>query len=370
MKTMNRVSTNQQRGAVIIIVLWTAVLLTVLVTAMAGKVRLSASTVIHNYEASAEWAGLMGSLSKAEAQLMLEMMPRPVTEEGDEEQDRYREPRYRFNGQALQLYYPGSEDFMVRIFDHGGKINLNGIDRRVLQSYIEHWLGGPEEADPDQVEELIWTWVDWTDLNDQPSFASGAERDYYESLEPGFVPRNYRELDTVEEILHIRGFAELLEGVNVDAAFTIYGNHSAINLNLATRDALQLIPGMTDAIIEDIIAYREVEDIDSQLEIAELIPFENLQLMQQLVGYSTTTPYFSIFVYPRPESLQDSSRIIFEDGEFINPDPVRQAWSEIVEVRGFRNLPRVLKIDPYGRLPDTSPARLLEQDRPIDVPGS
>jgi general secretion pathway protein K len=156
----------------------------------------------------------------------------------------------------------------------------------------------------------------------------------------------------------------------VDAAFTVYGNHSAINLNLATRDAMQLIPGMTDAIIEDIIAYREVEDIDSQLEIAELIPFENLQLMQQLVGYSTTTPYFSIFVYPRPEGLQDSSRIIFEDGEFINPDPVRQAWSEIVEVRGFRNLPQVLKVDPYGRLPDTSPARLLEQDRPIDVPGS
>ena len=31
------------------------------------------------------------------------------------------------------------------------------------------------------------------------------------------LPRNNPELDTVEEILHIRGFAELLEGVNLEA---------------------------------------------------------------------------------------------------------------------------------------------------------
>lgn len=362
---MNRSGTYRQRGAVIIIVLWTAVLLTVLVTAMAGKVRLSARTVIHNYDASADWAELMGTLSKAEAQLMLELMPQPESEEGErDEQEQYREPRYRFNGQSLALYYPQSEDYMVRIYDHGGKINLNGIDRGIMRNLIESWLGGEEVADPDQVDALFWAWQDWTDLNDLPAF-DGAEREYYESLDPGFVPRNNRELDTVEEILHIRGFAELLEGVNVDAAFTIYGNHSGINLNLATREAMRLIPGMNEEIIENIIAYREVQDIDSQLEIAELIPFENLQLMQGLVNYSTASDYFSIFVYPRPEGLEDSSRAIFQDGEFINPDPVRQAWQEIVEVRGFRNLPRVLKVDPYGRLPDTTPARLLEQDRPL-----
>ena len=42
----------KQAGAVIIIVLWTSVLLTVLVTAMASKVRLSAKTAIHNQEVS------------------------------------------------------------------------------------------------------------------------------------------------------------------------------------------------------------------------------------------------------------------------------------------------------------------------------
>ena len=53
----------RQRGAVIIIVLWTSVLLTVLVTAMASKVRLSAKTVVNNQDVSIQWAELMGVVS-------------------------------------------------------------------------------------------------------------------------------------------------------------------------------------------------------------------------------------------------------------------------------------------------------------------
>jgi general secretion pathway protein K len=41
----------RQRGSVIIIVLWTSILLTVLVTVMAGKVQLSARTAFHNQQA-------------------------------------------------------------------------------------------------------------------------------------------------------------------------------------------------------------------------------------------------------------------------------------------------------------------------------
>ena len=52
-----------QKGSVLIIVLWTSVLLTVLVTAMAGKVRLSAQTVANNQDASTHWAAVMGTAS-------------------------------------------------------------------------------------------------------------------------------------------------------------------------------------------------------------------------------------------------------------------------------------------------------------------
>ena len=78
---------NSQKGAVIIIVLWTAVLLTVLVTAMASKVRLSAKTAFYNQEASQSWAQLMATVNQAEMELMLERMPRPIGETLDESEE-------------------------------------------------------------------------------------------------------------------------------------------------------------------------------------------------------------------------------------------------------------------------------------------
>ena len=352
-----------QRGSVIIIVLWTAALLTVLVTAMAARVRLSAQTVAHNYEAATQWAELMGAVRQAEAELMLELMQRPVGEVLEEtEEGEVRSPLNRFNGQPLELHYPLPGNVVVRIYNHAGKINLNLIPRANLQSLIRHRLGG-EDADPDEVDALLNAWTDWTDLNELAS-TNGAERDYYESLEPGYAPRNNPDLDSVEELLHIRGFAELFADVNLDAAFTVYGNHRTLNLNLATREAMRLIPGMTEEIIENILAFRAREDINGRSELAEFIPFENLQEISPWIGNQNATEY-SLFAYHAVEPAAENPGSGDEE-EFVNPDPVTQAYSEIIQVRGFQDLPRVLKVDPYGHLPDTAPPRVAEEDLSFD----
>ncbi|GAB5497764.1 MAG: hypothetical protein PsegKO_00750 [Pseudohongiellaceae bacterium] len=357
-----RVPASRQRGAVIIIVLWTAVLLTVLVTAMAGKVRLSAQTVIHNQDVSTRWAQQMAVLHKAEAELMLDLMARPVgmqLEETDEGE--VRSPAYRFNGQSLsEFFFPKADDYVVRIYNHAGKINLNRIPRRNMQMLIEERLGGVENADPDEVQEYLSAWTDWTDLNSLAALG-GAEADYYQSLDPGYTPRNNPELDTVDELLHVRGFAELFEGVNLDAAFTIHGNVRTLNLNLATREAMSLIPGMSEEIIENILAFRELEDINNRAEIAEIVPFENLQEMSSWIG-NQTSQFYDVFVYRRADPEQVAQVRENSTDEFFNPDPVTQAYSEIIEVRGFNNPPTVLEVNPYGRLPDTAPPRVREED--------
>lgn len=346
----------RQTGSVIIIVLWTAVLLTVLVTAMASKVRLSAKTVLHNQEASNNWAQVMEAVNFAEMELMMAKMPRPIGEEQERsEEGEILDPFYRFNGQALSLEYEAAENMRIRIYDHAGKINLNRIPRRNMQSLIEQRLGGID-ADPEQVQDLLAAWTDWTDLNDLEGL-NGAERDYYLELDQPYTPRNNPELDTVEEILHIRGFDELFEGVNLDAAFTVYGNLRTINLNLATREAMQLLPGLDDELIETIIAYRELEDISNRAEIAEIVPFENLQQLSAWVG-NTKSNIYSVFAYPELQLETNSDQEFEEDEEKL--DPVRQAYMEIIEVRSYNDLPRVYKIDPYGNLPDTAPARIEE----------
>ncbi|MEX2131832.1 MAG: hypothetical protein WD772_10120, partial [Pseudohongiellaceae bacterium] len=250
------------------------------------------------------------------------------------------------------------------IYDHAGKINLNRIQRRSMQLLIEKRLGG-QEADPEQVQELLAAWTDWTDLNDLQSL-EGAEREYYQSLDQPYSPRNNPELDTVEEMLHIRGFAELFEGINLDAAFTIYGNDRSINLNLATREAMQLLPGLNDELIETIIAMREIEDIDNRAEMAEIIPLENLVELSDWVGNNTSL-YYSVFVYPKMEPDETGRQELLDaEGFPLNPDPVNQAYMEIIEVRGYNNLPRVYKIDPYAHLPDTAPARIEKYEIRLD----
>lgn len=337
--------------------------MTVLVTAMAGKVRLSAQTAVHNRDASQEWAQLMATVNFAEMELMLETMPVPIDQQLEEsEEGELLTPAYRFDGEALQLHYPAPENMVVRIYDHAGKINLNRIPRRNMQVLIEKLLGG-EDADPEEVQDLLAAWTDWTDLNDLEGL-NGAERDYYGELDQPYVPRNNPELDTVEEILHVRGFGELLAGINVDAAFTIYGNNRMVNLNLATREAMRLLPGLDDELIETIIAFRELEDISNRAEIAEIVPFENLQELMPWVGTTITSNIYSIFAYPKLEFAGNALTGQPPEGEEIAEDAaepedrVRQAYMEIVEIRSGNALPRIYKVDPYGMLPDTAKARI------------
>ena len=292
------------------------------------------------------------------------MMAPPIDQEVElTEEGEARNPRYRFNGQPLTLHYPQAEEMVVRIYDHAGKINLNRIPRRNMQMLIEKRLGGLD-ADPEQVQDLLSAWTDWTDLNNLEGL-NGAEEDYYQSLDLGYSPRNNPELDTVEEILHIKGFAELLEGVNLEAAFTIYGNNRSVNLNLATREAMALLPGLDEELIENILAFREFEDINNRAEVGEIVPFENLQELSAWIGTNTSQIY-SVYVYPRAV-LGEAQQLALEDAEeFVNPDPVMQAYMEVVEARTHTALPRLYKVDPYGYLPDTAPPRVHPEDYLFD----
>lgn len=342
----------QQRGSVIIIVLWTTILLTILVTVMAGKVQLSARTAFHNREAATDLARIDSAMNQAEMELILETMPRPIDFIPETDEDgNYREPRNRFNGQPLSLYYPVDEDMVVRIYDHAGKINLNNMRGPEMRLLIEKRLG--PEADRRQVNQLVEAWSDWTDLNDQPGI-NGAERDYYESLDPPYSPRNNSELDSVEELRLIRGFDELFKDVNLDAAFTIYGSTQTVNMNFATREAMQLLPGLNDELIEEIIAYRERKDFRNKPDVGSILPVENFAELSPWIGNNNSS-YFSVFVYPKASSADEESEDR-ESSEKVRQDPVTQAYMQIMEVSGPERRARVYKVDPYGRLPDTAPA--------------
>ena len=400
----------QQRGSVLLIVMWTAVLLTILVTAMASKVRLSARTAFNNQLAADDYTQMMSALHSAEMEILLERMSPPIDApiETDSE-GAILDRSLRFDGRPLRLSYPTPDDMVVRIINHSGMINLNRIPRASMQLLIEKRLQDitGEEADPEEVQNLLAAWTDWTDLNDLEGI-NGAERDYYEALDLAYLPRNNPELDSVNELLHVRGFAELFEGVDLESAFTIYGNNRQLNINVATREALSLLPGLTPALIDDLLAVRAVDSLTNRGEIGEVIPFENLTELSPWLS-NETSDFYTLYVYRRPEPdpqseepdnsvnstnardrqrnasafdpenyprkmplmnesrvgegteassqsnaeslAQNAALLRAEDPWEIAPGIGRQALSAVVEFTGGDSPPRVYQINPYATLP-------------------
>ena len=394
----------QQSGSVLLIVLWTAVLLTILVTAMASKVRLSARTAFNNQLAADDYTQMMSALNSAEMDILLERMSSPLdapieTNSEGELLDR----SLRFDGRPLRLSYPTPDGMVVRIINHSGMINLNRIPRASMQLLIEKRLQDitGEEADAEEVQDLLAAWTDWTDLNDLEGI-NGAEREFYEALDPPYLPRNNPELDSIYELHHIRGFAELFEGIDLDAAFTIYGNSRQVNLNLATREAMLLLPGLTPDLIEELRGVRAVDTFSNRGEIGEVIPFENLTELSPWLS-NETSDFYTIYVYRRPasvaqvepnarasdrrrnaaefdpqdytlevplmnesrvgdgtvasseanaEALAESAALLRDEDPWeVAPGIGRQAFSAVVEFTGGDSPPRIYQINPYATLP-------------------
>jgi len=329
-----------QKGSVIVVTLWTVILLTILVTVIAGQIRLSSRAAFFHQEELGEWAHVISAVNQAEMELMLERMPRPP-ESIDDLDEINRNPFFRFNGQELELHYPQAEGITVRIYDHGGKINLREIGRPRMRSLLEKKLG--EDAD-DQIDELIAAWGDWVDLNDNPGI-NGAENEYYENLETPFIQRNGK-LETVEEILHIRGFDEVFADVDLDAAFTLYTDDELINLNLATVEAMQLLPGLDDELIAEILAFREENEFRGNGDVAQIVPAENMAELRPWLNSRRTTSFYTIMAYKKLVQKADP----FED-DALQPDITTTAFAETVQITSFNDSPRVLKINPYQSIP-------------------
>jgi general secretion pathway protein K len=329
-----------ERGSVLVVVLWTLTLLSILVAVIASQVRLSAQAARLHREDLQEWAALTSALNQAEMEIFLSRMPPSV--ESQELEDIGRPEQMRFNGDALTLHYPQGPNVVVRIYDHAGKINMRNIRRGRLRELLAKQLG--DDPDPVQLDALMSAWDDWTDLNDAAA-PEGAESDYYLSLDPPYRPRN-GPIESVEELLLIKGFAELFADVDLDAAFTIYDSENdRINLNLATVEAMRLLPGLDDDMIRDILAYRAEKQFAGAGDVAQVIPAENLAVLRPWLnntrgGFSN---YFTILVYPRLER---------PDADGVMQDVATTALGEVVEVTNSTTTrPRVFKMNPYQHIP-------------------
>jgi type II secretory pathway component PulK len=96
------------------------------------------------------------------------------------------------------------DELVYGIRDEESRLNINTVGREELAKL--------EDMRPEVVSSII----DWRDGDNSPQ-PSGAERDYYASLKPPYIPRN-AEIQTIREMLLINGVTpELLLGEDLNA---------------------------------------------------------------------------------------------------------------------------------------------------------
>jgi general secretion pathway protein K len=161
--------------------------------------------------------------------------------------------------------------YLFRVADESGKINVNALSdasgivmkNLLIQSGVE-----PETADI-----IVDSILDWKDA-DNLRRLNGAESDYYLSLPVPYRAKDGN-FDTLEELLLVRGVTpEILYGgdqkkgvarflsLTPDSAF-------AINVNVAPREVLMAIPGMTAEIADLVISDRESDDPEALKKVMD-----------------------------------------------------------------------------------------------------
>ena len=171
------------------------------------------------------------------------------------------------------LFSSGS--FSIRIEDLSSRIPINLVDKtesdKVFSKIFRRLLENEAfELEAERVNEIVDSVIDWIDpgLDEGGTLPSGAEWDYYQSLEPPYYCKDGA-LDSLEELLLIKGMTPELFGTD-DAKespslrryLTVYGDTDAkININTADKLVLQALDDdMTQGMAEDMDAYRKETD--------------------------------------------------------------------------------------------------------------
>ncbi len=253
-------NSSSEQGAILIVVLWVLVVLSLLVSTLAFEMHVEANVTSYYRKrfksqfaakAGVEWAKLMlmkaGSLS-------------------EELEETY--PELYLNAQHLNRglsvsglkQQVGEGFFTLDLVPEQGRRNVNQLTDEDWREILDQALVPEEKWD-----ELIDAFLDWVDT-DEVHRLNGAESDdeFYEDL--GYEVKNAR-LDTVDELLLIKGFTPAVvfggEAEDEDEPpmagiakwLTAWGD-GRVNVNTASSEVLLTLPEVDEWMVESIMEGR------------------------------------------------------------------------------------------------------------------
>ncbi len=178
---------DEQKGAVLIMVLWIVALLSML----GGYFTLE--TTLRRNLSFTNWNLLRARLAIESSLNLVASHIKPLGEEKEvDEKEKFIVP----DGSTYKIDI-GGEEMSFSIEDERGKLDINKAQEDEIVEFFTAFLGKTRGR---QIVDAI---LDWRD-NDDDERVDGAEKDYYLSLEPPYEPANGKFI-LLEQLLLVKG---------------------------------------------------------------------------------------------------------------------------------------------------------------------
>lgn len=226
-------SARREQGVALVLVMWVAILLTVI-----------ASSFI--FEARTDMLVVRNSVSIARAEAAADAgVHRAVFElyRTDNAPDAWRR-----DGSAHQWSFDGVP-VRVEIGDESGKIDINTSAEPLLRGLLLTAGVGEEEA-----AKLLDAIVDWRDA-DSLKRVNGAEEADYRAAGLAYRPAN-AQFQAIEELQLVLGMRPEIYR-RIAPFITVFSRQAGISSQLASREVLLAVPGVTAQVADTYIAQRE-----------------------------------------------------------------------------------------------------------------
>ena len=285
-----------QRGVALVVVMWVAVLLTVIASSFIYEARTDALVVRNTISMARAEAAADAAIYRAIFELY----------RADNAPDAWRR-----DGSVREWAYEGVP-IKVEIRDESGKIDINTAVDPLLRGLFQSVGVSTEDA-----TKLVDATLDWRDP-DNNKRVDGAEEPEYRAAGLSYKPAN-APFQAIEEFQLVLGMRPEIYK-KLAPLITVYSRQPGVNSTLATREVLLAIPGVTAPIADAYIARREAARAAGQ----------PLPTMQEAAGFSANlTPTASI----RAEARLDDGTVFVRDAvALLRPTPRRAvtfvAWRE------------------------------------------
>lgn len=234
---------SQQKGIALVLVLWVALLMSVIAGGFALSARTESvqSRILFN-QVQAEFLAEAG-LNRAVFELR---NPDPET-------------RWIADGRSYEFTLDEAK-INVQITDESGKIDLNLANEELLVG-----LFASVGVEFDEALALSDKIQDWRDPDEETRLAGAEDADYFSA---GYTHgAKDAPFDTVPEILQVMGMSYELYR-KIEPAITVYSGRGNLNLAFAPKEALMALGGINAQVAEDYINQRhEIFDMSESLPV-------------------------------------------------------------------------------------------------------